>query len=41
MATPHAAGVAALGFLVCLAVGRVSSVAAASTLPKAELHSET
>lgn len=36
-----AAGVAALGFLVCLAVGRVSSVAAASTLPKAELHSET
>lgn len=35
-----AAGVAGLGFLACLAVGRVASVAAASTLPKAELHSE-
>ena len=35
-----AAGVALIGLLVCLAVGRVASVAAASTLPKAELHSE-
>jgi MFS family permease len=35
-----AAGVGALGFVVCLAVGRVASVAAARTLPKAEIHSE-
>lgn len=35
-----AAGVGLLGLLVCLAVGRVASVGAASTLPKAELHSE-
>ena len=35
-----AAGVALIGLLVCLAVGRVASVPAAPTLPKAELHSE-
>jgi MFS family permease len=35
-----AAGVAALGFIACLAVGRVASVAAAPTVPKAEIHSE-
>jgi DHA1 family tetracycline resistance protein-like MFS transporter len=35
-----AAGVALIGLLVCLAVGRVASVAATPTLPKAEIHSE-
>ena len=35
-----AAGVALLGLVVCLAVGRGASVGPASTLPKAELHSK-
>jgi MFS transporter, DHA1 family, tetracycline resistance protein len=35
-----AAGVALIGLVVCLIVGRVSSVAAAPALPKAELQSE-
>ncbi|MBA3465733.1 MAG: MFS transporter [Deltaproteobacteria bacterium] len=35
-----AAGVSLIGLVVCLIVGRVSSVAASPTLPKAELHSK-
>jgi MFS family permease len=35
-----AAGVAGLGLVACVAVGRVASVAASPTVPKAEIHSE-